>query len=318
LGPSGVAWLPLKYYRPGQLPVTERELRAARREAEAATQPKRDPVPVGQVPPPPRPDVAAQQEAEAKGLPPKLNVKLADLTNEPDSFVRQKEALFRLARYLKRVPSQQEALRYLRDERLYTGGWEQHLARRKSRVRSILGFIALTFDPAKCAKGSVNVGKYDAWAEKKFPRGLIARGRRGLDEYGEIVDGQGLHVGPGFIAAFVAVCEFALLIDRNRDGSLPHNRAEELWQALHAKGLLSVPFCARKWAACRDELERHGIVKVTDRDYGPGKAMKWDLGPYFPFLGLWKGQEAAVPGGGGVFTREEKGKERTGTQYFIA
>ena len=286
-------------------------------------------VPVESVPPPPKPDLAAKGEAAAKEheplpagqappprkLPSKLNVKLADLANEPDSFVRQKEALYRLARYLKRVPSQGEALRYLRQERLDTPPWDQHLARRKARVASILKFIGLTFDPARCARGSVNVGKYDAWAEKKFPRGLIARGRKGLDEYGGILDGQGIHVGPRFIAAFVAVCEFALLIDRNRDGSLPHRRAEELWEALHAKGLIPVAFCARKWAACRDELERHGIVCVTDREYGPGKAMKWDLGSYFPGLGLWKGQRQRSPVGGGSLPegRRTRGEGRHNT-----
>jgi hypothetical protein len=312
---DGGVWLSLNYYRPGQLPLTELELRAARKEAEAAAQQK--PEPVEQVPPPPRPDVAAKQEAGAKQLPPKLNVKLADLTSEPDSFVRQKEALYRLARHIKRVPSQGEALRYLRDERLYTGGWEQHLARRRARVSSILNFIALTFDPAKCAKGSVNVGKYDAWASRMFPKGLIARGRKRLDEYGDTVESQGVRVGPRFIAAFVAVCEFALLIDKNRDGSLPHHRAQELWEALHAKGLVPVAFCARKWAACRDQLERHGIIRVTDRDYGPGKAMRWDLGPYFPFLGLWKGQKQRSLVGEGTLPGRRRGTREQGHNTWL-
>jgi hypothetical protein len=311
---QGGVWLPLKYYRAGQAPITELELR--QEQAEAAGQQKPDPAPVER-PPPPRPDVAAQQEAEPKPLPSKLNVKLADLAHEPDSFVRQKEALFRLARYLKRVPSQQEALRYLRDERLFTHPWEEHLARRKARVRSILDFIARTFDPAKCAKGSVNVGKYAAWAEKQFPEGLIARGRKDLTEYGEIIDGHEMNVGPQLIAAFVAVCEFALVIDKNRDDSLPHNRAQQLWEALYAKGLISIPFCARKWAACRDELERHGIVKVTDRDYGPGKAMRWATGPYFPFLGLWKGQKQRSLVGAGTLPGRRKGTKEEGHNTWL-
>jgi hypothetical protein len=325
----GGVWLPLRYYRPGQAPITGWELRQEREQAQAASQHKPDPVQEEPALPPkelpPSLDAAAREQAEAKKpeplpmekapspkkSPPKLNVKLADLASEPDSFVRQKEALYRLARYLKRVPSQGEALRYLRDERLYTPPWDEHLARRKARVRSILNFIARTFDPAKCAKGSVNVGKYDAWAEKKFPQGLTARGRKGMDEYGEVVEGQGVQVGPRFIAAFVAVCEFALLADKNRDDSLPHRRAEELWEALHAKGLVPVAFCARKWAACRDELERHGIIRVTDRDYGPGKAMRWDVGVYFPFLGLWKRERQRSRVGGGTLPgrrREEREK----------
>jgi hypothetical protein len=320
---DGGVWLDLKYYRPGQAPVTEWELR--KEQAQAAGQHKPDPVPVEQ-PPPPKPDVAAREEAEPvpvgqapppKGLPPKLNIHLTDLTHEPDSFVRQKEALFRLARYLKRVPSQQEALRYLREERLYTPPWDQHLARRKARVGSILKFIGLTFDAAKCARGSVNVGKYDRWAARKFPEGLVARGRKQLDEYGQRVDGEGLYVGPQFIAAFLAVCEFALLVDKNRDDSLPHHRAEQLWEALHAKGLIPVPFCARKWAACRDELERHGIITVTDRNYGPGKAMRWDVGPYFPFLGLWKGQKQRSLVGAGTLPGGRRGTREKGHNTWL-
>jgi hypothetical protein len=315
---DGGVWLPLKYYRPGQAPVTEWELRQER--AQAAGQQKAELV--ESVPPPK--DLPTDLNVAAKGKAPrpknppsKLNIKLADLAHEPDSFVRQKEALFRLARYLKRVPSQEEALRYLRAERLYTPPWEGHLARRKSRVRSILNFIALTFDPAKCARGAVNAGKYDAWAERKFPEGLIARGRKDLTEYGEVVEGQGVQVSHRFIAAFLAVCEFALLIDKNRDDSLPHRRAEELWQALYAKGLLSVPFCARKWAACRDELERHGIIKVTDRDYGPNKAMKWDLGPYFPFLGLWKAPKQRSLVGEGCLPGKRKETREQGHNTWL-
>ena len=87
--------------------------------------------------------------------------------DEPDAFKRQKEALFRYARYLKRVPTFSEAMQLLHDHHVYSGQWDENLAQRKARVKSILNFIARTFDPSKCAKGSVNVGKYDAWAKVK-------------------------------------------------------------------------------------------------------------------------------------------------------
>jgi hypothetical protein len=209
--------------------------------------------------------------------------------DEPDSFKRQKEALFRYARYLKRVPTLEEGMQLLHDHRLYSGPWNKHLTRRRIRVRAILRFIARTFDPAKCAKGSVSIGKYDAWAARKFPTGLMGKNRRSLTEEGEIIDGRGVHIRSAFIAVFLAVCEFALLIDKNQDDSLPHNRAKEIWDALFAKGLVAVPFCARKWAVCREEMIRYGIIRITDRNYGPGRAMRWDLGRYFPFVGLWKG-----------------------------
>jgi hypothetical protein len=224
----------------------------------------------------------------------RAHIDLADLRGEPDSFQRQKEALFRLARRLKRVPTLVEALQFLKDERLFSGPWDENRDKRRARVKSILKFIARTFDAAKCAKGSVNVGKYDTWAARTFPNGLMGPGRRGLTEDGEVVEaGQGLHISPAFIGTFVAVCEFALLVDKNADGTLPHNRAQGIWQALDAKGLVPEPFCARKWAVCREELVRYGVVQITNRVYGPGKAMEWAVGRYFPGLDLWKSRKPA-------------------------
>ena len=108
--------------------------------------------------------------------------------------------------------------------------------------------------------------------------------------------------------------EFALVIDRNQDGSLPHHRAESVWEALSAKGLVAVPFCARKWAVCREEMVKHGVVLITDRDYHHGKAMRWAVGPYFPFLGLWKAKkQPSLIGPGTLPGEKEKQKEEPNT-----
>jgi len=239
-----------------------------------------------------------------------LNLNLSDLIGEPDSFKRQKEALFRYARYVKRVPTDEESLDLIEDHNLFSGSWDDRPAKRKTRVRDILKFIARTFDPGKCANGHVNVSKYDEWARKKFPGGLIGHTRSSLDEDGNRVEGQSIHVSPGFVAIFLAVCEFALVTDKNQDHSLPHHRAESIWEALHAKGLVSVPFCARKWAVCREEMVRYGIVVITDRDYHTGKAMKWALGSYFPFMGLWKTIKQPSLLGSGCFTRRLRTTEQ--------
>jgi hypothetical protein len=102
--------------------------------------------------------------------------------------------------------------------------------------------------------------------------------------------GQDIRVSSQFIACFMAVAEFALLIDKNRDATLPHRRAERLWESLFAKGLLPVRFCARKWAVCRELLVEQGVIKIVNRDYRAGKAMEWDVGSHFPGLGLRKGK----------------------------
>jgi hypothetical protein len=212
--------------------------------------------------------------------------------DEPDSFKRQTKALLRYARYLKRVPSHEDAMQLIHDHNLFSGSWEDNLARRRIRVRDILKFIASTFDPSKCANGHVNVGKYDEWARKKFPNGLIGGHHRYMDEEGNIVDVcQNIHVSTDFIAVFMAVVEFALLIDKNQDNSVPHDRCKELWNALKAKSLIGVNFNDRKWAVCREELIKLGIIAITDRDYCSGKAMKWETASFFPGLGLWKSKK---------------------------
>ena len=238
------------------------------------------------------------------------NVYVDDLLTEPDSFRAQLEALRRLARYLKRVPTQDEAMDFLKQRKLHSGSWEDNLANRDRRVRDILRYIAQTFDPAKCAKGSVNVGKYDSWAKKAFPNGLTGQLRGGMTEYMERYSGVTVHVSSSFISVFLSVVEFALLMDRNEDHSLPHNRAEQLWTALN----VSVKFDARKWAVCRDQLEKHGVITIIDRNYSSGKAMKWAVGTYFPFLGLWKTKkERSILGPASLPTRRNRTTEQHNT-----
>ena len=307
-GNDDETWMDREYYQPGKIPelMTVEEWLTRKRERSAAQRPVKI-TPQTQPEPPPQESQSSRQVEAVPEPPPqeqsvksplKINIKLVDLASEPDSFVRQKEALFRFSRYLKRVPTVEEALAYLHDEKLFTAPWEENLDRRKTRVRDILKWIANTFDASKCAKGSVNVGKYDEWARKKFPNGLIySKRKKHLDVEGEVIEfHQNVHVSTQFIACFMALAEFALLIDKNQDNSFPHDRAEELWKSLYAKGLFPVQFCPKQWPVCRDMLEQYGIVRITDRDYRTGKAMKWDVDRFFPGLGLWKGKKHRGPG----------------------
>jgi hypothetical protein len=187
------------------------------------------------------------------------------------------------------VPSLEEALGLFQSNRLFSGAWGDNENRRQTRTQCILTFISQTFDASKCAKGSVNVGKYDEWTRKTFPTGITGGRKRYLSEEGTVVEGcRRSHVGQQFISVFMSIAEFALLLDKNKDGTFPHRRAEEVWNALYRKGLISVTFCARKWAVCREEMVRSGVIAITDRNYGPERAMKWEEGRFFPGLGLWK------------------------------
>jgi hypothetical protein len=211
-------------------------------------------------------------------------------------------------------------LALLKEHHLFIGTWDEHEDKRRTRVTSILDFIAQTFDASKIAKGSVNIGKYDEWAKKTFPRGLMGRRKRYLNEEGKVIEGRHRScVGPKFISVFMSIAEFGLLTDKNQDDSLPHKRAEMVWNALYAKGLISVKFCARKWAVCREEMVKSEIIVITDRNYGPQKAMKWDEGRYFPGLGLWKCKRQPSllePGCYSTRTRREEREQEHNTLLY--
>ncbi len=241
--------------------------------------------------------VAGVEEASVAPVDPKLRPQdVADLVHEPDSFLRQREALLSFARLLKRVPTLDEALEYIRVNGLYTGAWKN--PSRRSRVRSILKFIARTFDARKCSRrpdgeASVNIGKFDSWAQKKFPKGFVGGTRKKvLTEDLEVVEvQQNIKVSPEYLSVFMAVVEYALLLNKNEDGSLPHERAKQLWTWLYQKRLVALKFDDRKWAVCREEMVKYGVIVITDRDYSTGKAMRWAVGVYFPLLGLWKAKK---------------------------
>lgn len=213
---------------------------------------------------------------------------LLAIGDETDSFVRQRKALLILARSLKRIPTIDEALQFIKDNSLYTGSWDN--AARQKRVKGILRYIAKTFDTNKCNKSyqTVNLGKYDAWAKSKFPSGLTGGTRRFVTDELEVKELTFCgHIDWQFISVFVSICEYCLIVEANKDGSLPHERARELWKFLYSKSLINVAFCDRKFAAVRDALNKRGIIDI-DRTKAPGKAWKWSVGQFFPLLGLWK------------------------------
>lgn len=285
---DGKKWLGLSYYRPGQLPLTEMEWQEAHKTARK---------PVEQ----PKPEQVVHPKT-----PKKINLIFSDALSEPDSFKRQRDVLLRYARCLKRVPGLEEGLRIIRDQRSFTGEWEENKKKRKTRVRDTLKFIGRTFDPAKCSKGSVNLGKYDKWVRQRFPEGLVGRPIRLSESGDKMVEGPSIPVSAAFIGVFLAIAEFCLITDKNGDNSLPHDRAEALWQALYAKGVISVRFNGRKWAACRDALDRLEIVLVTDRDYHTGKAMRWAIGRFFPHLDWWRTKKQPSMQGPGCYSKNNK------------
>lgn len=205
------------------------------------------------------------------------------LRDEPDSLVRQRDALLVFCRANKRVVSIIEALAFIRQQRLYTGDWNEGLGRRTIRVGQILDFIGHTFDVNKCRSSrpvvTVNLKRFVRWA--RICDGWRAE-RTTVDEYGRIMRKRDRTVvGPDFLAVFMAVVEYVLITDRNEDDTVPQERAKAIWDDLYRTGQTNVKYCPRKWAICRNRLESMGVIRI-DHTHFHGQAMKWWPTDLFP------------------------------------
>jgi hypothetical protein len=215
-----------------------------------------------------------------------------DYSAEPNSFTRQTSALLELARRLRRVPGEAEALAFIKDNGLHTGEWADNLARRRSRVRWIVGHIAKTFDPApyRPVSNTAQVGRYDAWAQQHVGV-LRQRPRRTLDEYGNVHEHRNRTVvGWAFVSDMLTVLQ-SIFEQPNHDQSVPEPWAEKKWTTLYEQRGVRTPWSSSKWRIARDWLDAQGIIEVFDRkwhfDGGRGQAMKWRPARAFYDLTGW-------------------------------
>ena len=207
-----------------------------------------------------------------------------DIHDEPDALKRQHAVLIEYCRRMGRVVSVAEALEYIKANGFYTPPWENPA--REDRVRSILEFIGRTFDPEKCkssdkAKPEIKVGKYDKWARHHTSE-VRTPARLGIDEYGRRrIMKAAVRVDHRNFSEFLSVFEFCAVIDPNEDDSIPEKRAKAVWPAQYR------PWNPMRWRLCRDVLEHMGVIKVTDRNWRPGKAMRYAPGNEFDRLHAW-------------------------------
>jgi hypothetical protein len=192
------------------------------------------------------------------------------------------------------VVSVEEGLAFIKTNDLFTGSWGQNRGKRKVRVGQILAFVAKTFDPALCVgvRHEINLGKYDRWAKQHCPDGWRSGIRKDLDQFGSIIERQRSRSMADwqFVSLFLSISEFVVLHDKNSDDSVPLARAASLWTLLYEQGVISVPYCSRKWKIARDRLEKSGVLTINHH-YHRGQAMKWWVGSQFPGLGLWKAKK---------------------------
>lgn len=245
-------------------------------------------------------------QAKPTRTPADVRVNNVDLRDEPDAFNRQGEALRRFARAMGRVPNLEEALDHIQDQELYTGSWEGNRDR-ATRIKAILEWLRQTFDPSKIKKGSVQIGKHEKYVARKFPNGIAwSRETRWLDEQIRSTDNPATpahydpleykvrtserlaHASAEFVAIFLDVVDYCLNDQPNKNGRFPTRRCERLWNTLLKKGVIFIRWCPRIFAACRETSVAYGIIRIPDRNFSPGKAMKWEMGRFFPGRESWK------------------------------
>ncbi len=220
---------------------------------------------------------------------------LADLRSEPDSFIRQRDALLVFCRANKVVVGVDDALDFIQQHGFYTGDWAEGLGRRRTRVGGILNYIANTFDPERCRSSRpvvwIPVGRFKRWS--RICTGWRAVERITLDEYGRIMRKRDRTVvGPEFLSVFMSVVEYVLITDKNEDDTIPQERAKAIWEDLYRTGQTDVRYCPRKWAVCRNRLEAMGIIRI-DHEHHHGQAMKWWPTDKFPLQPKeWKAEKA--------------------------
>ena len=215
-----------------------------------------------------------------------------DYEGEPNALTRQLRALLELARRLRRVPNEGEALSYLKENRLYSGDWSENEGRRSSRVRWIISHVAKTFDPAKCnsATYQVEFSKFDNWARTHVGK-LREKVRYYVDEYGRVHEKRRRSVVEwSFVSVMLSILDFCFA-HPNPDQSLPQEGSRTIWETSLRAGLIETPWDDHKWAIVRDWLEDLGVIEVFDRNWhfnhGRGQAMKWRPTEKFRNLHHW-------------------------------
>ncbi len=219
-----------------------------------------------------------------------------DYRDNPNAYERQEGGLLELCQRLRRVATVEEGLQFIRVNRLFSGDWSENESGRRNRVKGLLKRIARTFDPNKCRSSEdsldismINVGRYEQWARHHV--GQVTGIKRHVDEYGNVVERRGVSVDWLFVSVFLSVVEYCCVTCPNEDGTLPHDRAEQIWLSLRDSGRITVKWNDRKWKVAREWLERRGVIKIVDRNWefrnGNGKAMKWSVGEGFDRLHVW-------------------------------
>jgi hypothetical protein len=206
-----------------------------------------------------------------------------------DAFRRNLEDIRLFARAFfsehRRFPTTEEALEWLRDNKRYSGEWEDNVNRRAKRVEQILQFTERTFDPDLLAKGenpsvSLELGRFSWWVRQKCGSTMIRQVAdiSRFDAETMQAPTTTISVPAKFVETFLTVAHFCLSTDPLSNRAVPTNRIKKIWGMVKDGAAWNQKY----FQVVRDRLNRMGIISIFDRQHHAGKAWRWSVGNSFP------------------------------------
>lgn len=191
-----------------------------------------------------------------------------------NAFERKREFVLWLTRQMGHVPTLEETLTAYRQSRLYGGDWNDGLAKRKCDFKSVIKFVAKTFNAGLTSSESylreelnqkIQQWKARARGQMVYTREFTTRlhQSRSLDEFGrvEFSHGRKRLVDGRYLPAVMGIVEHV----RMSDGGIPRDVIQHWWEQLTDEGLLP-NWTKETWLAYRTVLVQLGWIKM-DHDY---------------------------------------------------
>jgi hypothetical protein len=164
------------------------------------------------------------------------------------------------------VPEPDELLRYIHDNGLFSPPWSRNEDKRRQDVVAILRKLTNYHQPSKA---HVN---YNGIAKQLLDGHRLTYGTKGVIHWEDL-------------SIFLSIIEECILHKPNPDGSVPRDRIESLWASTARRKHFRRKWSDPKYPAMREFLCAHQVLQMVDDQWGPGKSMRYTIGPEHPAFG---------------------------------
>ena len=179
----------------------------------------------------------------------------------------------------RRVPTVDELEQAIFDQKMYSEPWDNPV--RRSRLESIVNFIAQDFDPAKL-RPSKQQGSRPQFEPSRFgkrcavecPWELPVFSVRNFNPETMKAEPEMVKVTRKFIRKVADMTYHFLVVQPEENDGVSTKRFKANWDSY----MPSVPWNELAYRACRDWMNRAEWCDIYDRKHGPQKCWRWRLG----------------------------------------